>query len=93
MNITVIGRKCTPRESFKERTEKKLAKLDKFYTAGYPEEAGWLESLMSMESKGNYLDEQLQATLGEYYKPFTFVKNIHRQNAIQARLPIVMNVR
>ncbi len=32
MNITVIGRKCTPRESFKERTEKKLAKLDKFFS-------------------------------------------------------------
>ena len=71
----------------------KLAELDKFYTAGYPEEAGWLESLMSMESKGNYLDEQLQATLGEYYKPFTFVKNIHRQNAIQARLPYYLNIK
>ena len=71
----------------------KLAKLDKYYTAGYPEEAGWLESLMSMESKGNYLDEQLQATLGEYYKPFTFVKNIHRQNAIQARLPYYLNIK
>lgn len=32
MNITVIGRKCTPRESFKERAEKKLAKLDKFFS-------------------------------------------------------------
>lgn len=31
MNITVIGRKCTPRDSFKERAEKKLAKLDKFF--------------------------------------------------------------
>ncbi len=31
MNITVVGRKCTPRESFKERAEKKLAKLDKFF--------------------------------------------------------------
>lgn len=71
----------------------KLAKVDKYYTASYPEEAGWLESLMSMESKGNYLDEQLQATLGEYYKPFTFVKNIHRQNAIQARLPYYLNIK
>ena len=31
MQITVIGRKCTPRESFKERAEKKLSKLDKFF--------------------------------------------------------------
>lgn len=32
MIITVIGRKCTPRESFKERAEKKLGKLDKFFS-------------------------------------------------------------
>ena len=31
MNITVVGRKCTPRDSFKERADKKLAKLDKFF--------------------------------------------------------------
>lgn len=31
MNITVVGRKCTPRDSFKERAEKKLAKIDKFF--------------------------------------------------------------
>ena len=33
MNITIVGRKCTPRDSFKERAEKKLAKLDKFFGA------------------------------------------------------------
>lgn len=31
MNITIIGRKCTPREAFRERAEKKLAKVDKFF--------------------------------------------------------------
>ena len=31
MKITVIGRKCTPRESFKERAAKRLAKLEKFF--------------------------------------------------------------
>ncbi len=31
MNITIIGRKCTPRESFKERAEKKLQKVEKFF--------------------------------------------------------------
>ena len=33
MNITIIGRKCTPREAFKEKAEKKLAKVDKFFTS------------------------------------------------------------
>lgn len=31
MNITVVGRKCTPRDSFKERAEKKLRKVEKFF--------------------------------------------------------------
>lgn len=31
MNITIIGRKCTPRESFKEHAEKKLQKVEKFF--------------------------------------------------------------
>lgn len=31
MNITIIGRKCTPRESFKERAEKKLKKVERFF--------------------------------------------------------------
>lgn len=32
MNITIIGRKCTPRDAFKEKAEKKLAKVDKFFS-------------------------------------------------------------
>lgn len=31
MNITIIGRKCSPRESFKERAEKKLAKVERLF--------------------------------------------------------------
>ncbi len=30
MKITVIGKKCSPRDSFKERAEKKLKKVEKF---------------------------------------------------------------
>lgn len=32
MNITIIGRKLTPRESFKERVNRKLGKLDRFFS-------------------------------------------------------------
>ena len=31
MKITVIGRKCTPRDSFKERADKRLKKIEKFF--------------------------------------------------------------
>ena len=33
MKITVIGRKCTPRDSFKEHAEKKLKKIERFFGA------------------------------------------------------------
>lgn len=31
MKITIIGRKCSPRDSFKERCEKRLKKIEKFF--------------------------------------------------------------
>ena len=31
MKTTIVGRKCTPKESFKDHAEKKLAKIDKFF--------------------------------------------------------------
>lgn len=31
MKITITGRKCSPRESFREHAEKKLAKIEKFF--------------------------------------------------------------
>ncbi len=31
MNITIIGRKCTPRESFRARAEEKLRKVERFF--------------------------------------------------------------
>lgn len=31
VNITIVGRKCTPRESFKVHAEKKLQKVEKFF--------------------------------------------------------------
>lgn len=32
MKTTIIGRKCTPKDSFKNHAEKKLAKIDKFFS-------------------------------------------------------------
>ena len=31
MKITIIGRKCAPRDSFKERADKRLKKIEKFF--------------------------------------------------------------
>ncbi len=31
MNITIVGRKCNPREDFRERAEKRLSKVEKLF--------------------------------------------------------------
>ena len=70
-----------------------LAKLSEYHTINYPEPPGWFESLLSMGEKGRYLDEQMRATLGEYYEPFVFLKSLNNQNNIQARLPYYLIIK
>ena len=45
------------------------------------------------DTGGNYLDAKMRATLGDFYEPFMLIKNIDKQNAIQARLPFYLNIR
>ncbi len=70
-----------------------LAKLDEYHTASYPAPADWMEQLMGMTNKGSYLDEQMRASLGEYYEPFNYLKGINKQSAIQARLPYFLHIK
>lgn len=70
-----------------------LAKLDEYHTASYPAPADWMEQLLSMTNKGSYLDEQMRASLGEYYEPFNYLKGINKQSAIQARLPYFLHIK
>ncbi len=73
----------------------KLAKLDEYFTSSYPAPPDAFDQLLTMaeSGSGNYLDESMRAALGEYYEPLLFLKNISQQNAIQARLPYMMNLR
>ena len=70
-----------------------LAKLKEYHTQSYPAPVNWMEQLLGEANSGNYLDEQLQATLGEYYKPFMLMKTIQQQNPIQARIPYYIYIR
>ena len=72
-----------------------LAKLDQYFTSSYPGEVDVFDQIMNSMSDtgGNYLDAQMRATLGDYYEPFMLLKNINKQNAIQARIPFYLNIR
>ena len=67
-----------------------LAKVKEYRTRSYPAKADMFESLLNRASSegGNYLDGKLRATLGEYYAPFMFLKQLDCQDAIQARMPV-----
>ena len=70
-----------------------LAKLSEYHATNYPEPTSWLENLLDMRTKKSYLDEQLRATLGEYYEPFSYVKSLNQRSAIQARLPYYLIIK
>jgi protease IV len=70
----------------------KLANVKDYYTSKYPEEKDIFDQFLNRK-KSSYLDEQLHATLGEYYTPFMLLKSINRQNAIQARIMFNINMK
>ncbi len=70
-----------------------LAKLSDYHATNYPDQEDWFDHLLDMSNKGSYLDEQMRATLGEYYEPFVFVKNLNQRNAIQARMPYYLIIK
>ena len=70
-----------------------LAKLKEYHASSYPEKQDWLDNLFSSVTKKSYLDEEMQAALGEYYEPLRFLKSLDQRNAIQARLPYIITIK
>lgn len=70
-----------------------LAKLKEYHTSAYPGKADWMEQFMSKISGDSYIDNRLRLTMGEYYEPFMLMRNINKHNAIQARIPFMINVK
>ena len=71
-----------------------LAKVSDYGTQEYPTEPDWMTLLLNEVSNnsGSYLDEQLQLTLGDLYKPFMMIRNIKEKEPVQAALPYVLNI-
>ena len=71
----------------------KLAKLDEYHTNSYPAKENWMSQFIATTKGGNYLDEQMRTTLGEYYEPFMLLKQMNQLDAIQARMPFYMDIK
>lgn len=70
-----------------------LAKLKEYHTSAYPGKTSWIDQIFDKVSGSSYIDNRMRLTMGEYYEPFMMLRNINRQNAIQARLPFLINIK
>lgn len=75
-----------------------LAKFDSdsdYHTEDYPAPASWMDQLINeaTDAHSSYLSEQLQFTLGEYYKPFMWIHSIKERKPVQAALPYVIDIK
>lgn len=75
------------------RKAAQLAKLNDYYTADYPAPLSWTDQILGATSGGNYLDEQLRLTLGDLYEPFCMMRSLNKREALQARMPFVLNIK
>lgn len=69
-----------------------LAKIDNYYKVSYPSPVNWFDQIFGESVQDNYLNEQLYTSLGIFYQPFSILRTINQQSAIQARLPYIINI-
>lgn len=69
-----------------------LAKIKDYYTKNYPAPVNWLDQIFGDDIQDNYLSEQLHSSLGMLYQPFSILRTLNQQSAIQARIPYFINI-
>lgn len=69
-----------------------LAKIKDYYTKNYPAPVNWLDQIFGDYVQDNYLNEQLHSSLGMLYQPFSILRTLNQQSAIQARIPYFINI-
>lgn len=72
------------------------AKLQSYNVMPYPAKVSWIDQFMQATIKRDYMEEKMQAALGEYYAPLRFVSSLNGANAqswMQARVFYVPNLK
>ena len=69
-----------------------LAKIKDYYTKNYPAPVNLLDQIFGDYVQDNYLSEQLHSSLGMLYQPFSILRTLNQQSAIQARIPYFINI-
>ena len=68
------------------------AGIEKYSVGRYPDSEPWYVDLLDKQKK-SYLEEEMRATLGEYYNSFNLLRTLSRQAPVQARIPFDPNIR
>ena len=68
------------------------AGIEKYSVGRYPDSEPWYVDLLDKQKK-SYLEEEMRATLGEYYNSFNLLRTLNRQAPVQARIPFDPNIR
>lgn len=68
------------------------AGIEKYSVGRYPDSEPWYADLLDKQKK-SYLEEEMRATLGEYYNSFNLLRTLSRQAPVQARIPFDPNIR
>jgi len=83
LKIKLVDQLGTLDDAVKKAAE--LAKLKDYGTQSYPAAPSLLEDLMA-DKKSGYLERELQAALGEYYRPLSFIRTLEGRDRLQARI-------
>ena len=72
----------------------KRAKLTKYAVTSAPDKSSWFDQFLEATVKRDYMEERLQAVLGDYYAPLQFVRSLNGldpKSYLQARMYFVPN--
>ncbi len=70
----------------------KLAELESYATASYPEALPWYLQMLN-ESKEGYFDSKMRQVLGTNYDAVNVLSVLNAQDRLQARIPFLPNIR
>lgn len=72
------------------------AHLKDYAVTSYPAPTSWMDKFMDATVKRDYMEEKMQAALGEYYAPLRFVSTLgqlDKRSCLQARSYYVLNLK
>lgn len=70
-----------------------LAKLEEYHTNSYPAPQDWTDKMIGATPNRNNLDKAMRQSLGDLYEPISLLLNLNHREALQARIPFVLNIK